>query len=161
MMWNTRHRLSGSNWRRGAHGAEPVLLDPKRKPAKLPELDSRANEIWRVLLRIADLAGEDWPERARRAAVELSARSAHVQAASTKIRLLASIRDAFSDERMSCKDLADALNVLEEEAGGLERWEQDHHPRGGQAARPLPHHRHGQMERSGALGSGLQARAVC
>ena len=34
-----------------------VLRDPRLKPAKLPGLDARGNEIWRILFRIADHGG--------------------------------------------------------------------------------------------------------
>ena len=61
-------RISLQSW---ADTAEGHLRDPQRKPEKLAELDARGNEIWRILLRIADQAGGDWPERARAAAVEL------------------------------------------------------------------------------------------
>ena len=44
-------------------GSRPDLPD---------ELDDRAQDVWEPLLAIADLAGGDWPERARRAALELS-----------------------------------------------------------------------------------------
>jgi Protein of unknown function (DUF3631) len=101
-----------------AYGAEPALRDPARRPAKLADLDARANEIWRVLFRIADLFENDWPRRARVAALDLSGRSARADAASTKLRLLASIRDVFPEERIVCQELADALNALEEEAWG-------------------------------------------
>src|SRR4029453_11445782 len=52
--------------------AESDLLDPALKPAKLPELDARRNEIWRILFRVADLAGGRWPDAARDAAGQLS-----------------------------------------------------------------------------------------
>src|SRR5206468_5707634 len=38
----------------------------------LPELNDRAADNWEPLLAIADLAGGDWPARARRAALALS-----------------------------------------------------------------------------------------
>jgi hypothetical protein len=43
---------------------------------KIPDsLNDRAADIWEPLLALADLAGSDWPERARQAAVALSASS--------------------------------------------------------------------------------------
>jgi len=48
----------------------------RRAQPKVPEeLNDRAADIWEPLLAVADLAGGDWPERARRAAVGLSARA--------------------------------------------------------------------------------------
>ena len=38
------------------------------------ELDDRAQDVWEPLLAIADVAGDDWPQAARRAAIELSDR---------------------------------------------------------------------------------------
>jgi len=93
-----------------ADQAEADLLDPARKPVKLPELDSRRNEIWRVLFRVADLAGGRWPEAARDAARILSAGDRRADEASAGIKLLGHIRGIFEDERMSCGALVEALN---------------------------------------------------
>src|SRR5262249_44697140 len=54
------------------------VLDNREKIARaqpqIPvELNDRAGEIWEPLLVLADLAGGDWPERARQAAVALTA----------------------------------------------------------------------------------------
>ena len=42
------------------------------RPALPDELDDRAQDVWEPLLAIADVAGGDWPERARAAALALS-----------------------------------------------------------------------------------------
>lgn len=94
--------------------AADALSDKARKPEKLPELDSRGNEIWRILLRIADLAGGDWPERARAAAIELSGGAGARRDASGNVQLLAHIRDLFASERTTCADLVEALNASDE-----------------------------------------------
>jgi len=49
-------------------------FDKLRDPdPKIPDaLDDRAADNWRPLLAIADLAGDDWPRRAREAACLLS-----------------------------------------------------------------------------------------
>jgi len=91
-----------------------VLSRPELKPPKLPELDARANEIWRLLFRIADQAGEDWPEQARAAARELSGADRRRQDASPGIKLLAHIKDVFQGEKMFCGDLVHALNELDD-----------------------------------------------
>jgi putative DNA primase/helicase len=50
------------------------LTDPD---PKIPDaLNDRAADNWRPLLAIADLAGEDWPKRAREAALVLSGEEA-------------------------------------------------------------------------------------
>lgn len=87
-----------------------VLTDPRLKPEKLPELDARGNEIWRILLRIADHAGGDWPARARDAAVELSGGDRVRRDGSVAVQLLSHIRDVFVEERVTCRDLAERLN---------------------------------------------------
>ena len=57
------------------------VLDHSREigtavPQLPPDLSDRAADIWEPLLVLADLAGGDWPQRARQAAVALTA-SAH------------------------------------------------------------------------------------
>jgi hypothetical protein len=97
-----------------AESAEEALRNPELRPAKLPALDARRNEIWRILFRIADLAGHRWPEAARRAALELSGGERRHEEASLGIKLLADVRQVFVDERMPCQEIADALNGLED-----------------------------------------------
>jgi hypothetical protein len=97
-----------------ADEVQEVLRSAALKPAKLPDLDARGNEIWRLLFRIADQAGGDWPERARAAARELSGADRRHQDASAGVKLLAHIQDVFAGERMFCGALADALNALDD-----------------------------------------------
>jgi hypothetical protein len=97
-----------------AAGAEEALRDPRLKPTKLPGLDARANEIWRVLFRIADLAGGAWPERARETATALSGGDRRHRDTSSGVKLLQHIRQVFPDERMFCGALVLALNKLDE-----------------------------------------------
>jgi hypothetical protein len=52
-----------ANHRSDLEGADPLVPD---------RLDDRAADNWRPLLAIADLAGGEWPERARRASLALS-----------------------------------------------------------------------------------------
>jgi hypothetical protein len=87
-----------------------ILADQRLKPPKLPQLDARANEIWRPLLRIADQAGCEWSARARRAATELCGRSRRHTDASASVKLLHHIRGVFGDERIACKHLVEVLN---------------------------------------------------
>ena len=90
-------------------GAEPDLPD---------ELDDRAQDGWEPLLAIADAAGGDWPARARRAALELSAgRTAEDD--TIGVRLLADIATVFGGaDRLSSADLATRLAGLEEAPWG-------------------------------------------
>ena len=60
-----------------------------------PGIEDRAADCWEPLLAIADEAGDDWPERAREAAVYLT--KAHVDDLTKGVELLAHIREAFGD----------------------------------------------------------------
>jgi Protein of unknown function (DUF3631) len=84
------------------------------KPARLKGLDTRGNEIWRVLFRIADLAGDDWAERAREAALELSGGRRRQDDASIGVRLLGHIDAVCTAQRVTCRSLVEKLNALEE-----------------------------------------------
>jgi hypothetical protein len=97
-----------------AEEAQEVLKRTDLEPPKLPELDARGNQIWRLLFRIADQAGGDWPEAARTSARELSGADRRHQDASAGVKLLAYIRGVFAGDRMFCGALADALNELDD-----------------------------------------------
>lgn len=84
------------------------------EPATPHELDDRAAEAWEPLFAIADLAGSDWPKRARAAAIALSA-GGEQDDASLGALLLEAIRVAFAaSDRMTSADLLAALNADEE-----------------------------------------------
>ena len=63
-------------------------------PTDPGELHDRAADNWRPLLAIADAAGDDWPERARRAAVSLTGEGAD-DADTARTMLLADLRELF------------------------------------------------------------------
>ena len=65
-------------------------------------LDDRAEDVWEALLAIADLAGGDWPARARKAARVLSEEAAEDDA--DGMRLLADLRDVFGDADKRCTE---------------------------------------------------------
>jgi hypothetical protein len=95
---------------------EHVLEDAR--PALPGELDDRAQDSAEPLLAIADHAGGDWPERARRALVELHG-GRDVEDESAGVRLLADIRSAFEDhDRLASTELLDALHRLDEAPWG-------------------------------------------
>src|SRR5205814_5335818 len=75
----------------GAHLAELERAEPA-----MP-LEDRAADTWEPLIAVADLAGADWPERARRAAKLLTDDHDKTANTSDRIRLLADCRDAFGD----------------------------------------------------------------
>jgi putative DNA primase/helicase len=75
------------------HLAELRALDPE-VPGELRS--DRATDNWRPLLAIADLAGGEWPELARKAALALSGVAADTEESIREL-LLADIRDAFRE----------------------------------------------------------------
>jgi len=61
-------------------------------------LEDRAADTWEPLIVVADHAGAHWPDRARSAAVQLTAEAADNGDMSTRVRLLIDCRDAFEDQ---------------------------------------------------------------
>jgi putative DNA primase/helicase len=78
-----------------------------------PELHDRAADNWRPLLRIADLAGGDWPTRARSASVVLTIKDGDKD--SIQALLLSDIRDILdSRPKLKSTELAAALTEIED-----------------------------------------------
>jgi hypothetical protein len=93
------------------------------------ELNDRARDAWEPLIAIADIAGGDWPERARNAAKTLAGiHEAEAVEGDVRQTLLADIRDIFVREfpkdhhdhkdrygpRLATKRLLEELHGLEE-----------------------------------------------
>lgn len=81
-----------------------------------PELDDRASDSWEPLLALADAAGDDWPARARRAALALSG-GAEPADDTLSVQLLSDVRTIFADrnvERLPTAELLDALRDRED-----------------------------------------------
>ena len=84
------------------------------RPDLPPELNDRAQDNWEPLLAVANLAGGQWPQKARVAALKLS--GADHEAMSPSTELLADIKEAFGlKDRISTADLLAAL--VREEPG--------------------------------------------
>ena len=101
-----------------ATGAIPLLIDAE--PDLPEELSDRAADVWEPLLAIADLAGGDWPERARAAALALSA-AVNIDDASLGIMVLRDIKsifDAAGKDTMATAELVPALVAMEESPWG-------------------------------------------
>jgi hypothetical protein len=80
-------------------------------------VEDRNEEVWSPLIAIADAAGHEWPELARKACTELI-RAAVDNTVSLGIRLLADIKLVFGEqERMSTATL---LDLLTSEHSGLD-----------------------------------------
>ena len=97
---------------------EPELADSW--PDMPDGVEDRAADVWEALLAVADIAGGDWPDRARVAAVADVAGSR--QGGETLgIRLLADVRRAFADhqvDKLPTTDLLLYLNSLEDAPWG-------------------------------------------
>jgi putative DNA primase/helicase len=86
-------------------GADPSLPDG---------LSDRAADNWRPLVAIADLAGGEWPERARAAALALSGVDV-IEDGSARVMLLSDLRDLFGElgERLTSAAIVERLVTLE------------------------------------------------
>jgi hypothetical protein len=108
-------------WRQTARWVGDHLAELRDADPGVPgELGDRAADNWRPLLAIAELAGGEWPERARRAALALS--GAGVGASdSLGSLLLADIREVFREravDRLFSQDLLQDLCAREERPWG-------------------------------------------
>jgi hypothetical protein len=109
-----RRRTAGAEARELCFDWETVTLVTD---VPVPEvLNDRAADSWEPLLAIADLAGGDWPLRARRAAVALSAEE---QNPSIGMKLLADIQQVFGNEaQLETLTLLSRLHGLEDSPWG-------------------------------------------
>ncbi|HVA16208.1 MAG TPA: DUF3631 domain-containing protein [Candidatus Dormibacteraeota bacterium] len=85
------------------------------RPAIPEQLSDRQADCCEPMLAIADLAGGDWPDVARRALLELCAEG-QADDQSAGVRLLADIRQIFAErqlDRISSADLVGALIEIE------------------------------------------------
>ncbi|GAB93726.1 hypothetical protein GORHZ_242_00100 [Gordonia rhizosphera NBRC 16068] len=77
-------------------------------------VEDRDADVWEALLAVADLAGGQWPARARVAAVTLVTASKD-RAPTIGVLLLRDLRTVFGDhDRLSTEHVLDGLNSLEE-----------------------------------------------
>lgn len=93
-------------------------LDALRKadPETPSTLNDRAADNWRPLLAIADLAGGEWPDRARAAALSLSG-NVDEAGSSVLIQLLDDLRELFETrevDRVASSDVAEAFGAMED-----------------------------------------------
>ncbi len=90
-----------------AAGAEPNLPE---------ELGDRMQDAWEPLIALADLAGGEWPQRARHAAVVLWGEGdTNAEVGSLARRLLHDCHEVFGDDaRLSTQVLLDRLSDLDE-----------------------------------------------
>ena len=99
-------------WRWASDNAEELRDADPEIPSSLHD---RARDNWRPLLAIADLAGGEWPKRARDAALVLH--GGEREDGSVRTLLLLDLRDLFEtrrEERLSSEEIVDALALMEE-----------------------------------------------
>jgi hypothetical protein len=79
-------------------------------------LEDRAADTWEPLIAIADLAGGNWPTRARTAAATMTAAEAQQEEdTSASVRLLADLREVFgAAEALYTTTILEALHKLED-----------------------------------------------
>jgi hypothetical protein len=79
-------------------------------------VEDRAADTWESLIAIADLAGADWPDRARLACKQLTASAAEADTdANIGTRLLTDLRTVFSDAaKLHTATILDRLRTIEE-----------------------------------------------
>ncbi len=88
-------------------------------------VEDRAADTWEPLVIVADHAGDTWPERARMAAVTLTAEADDNDQSSARVRLLAACRTAFGTD--TALPTASLLERLKADPEG--EWN-DHGPAG-------------------------------
>jgi Protein of unknown function (DUF3631) len=98
-------RLASKAARWAADNADRVRA---ADPSMPPGVFNRLADNWRGLLSIADAAGGEWPQRARRA---LQAIQGTVEDNSVRVQLLADIRAIFADRQV---DRLPSLKLVEE-----------------------------------------------
>lgn len=113
-------------WRRRLNGPEADELGDRLRAwaatarysvswPDMPEgIEDRDADVWEALLAVADLAGGEWPERARRFAVSLVTQSAD-RAGSLGVLLLRDLRNLFQGyDRLPTEHILERLNTLDE-----------------------------------------------
>ncbi|MEM3146949.1 MAG: DUF3631 domain-containing protein, partial [Archaeoglobaceae archaeon] len=96
--------------------SQPEVIETlKRARPQMPRsVSDRAREGWRLLVAIADLAGQEWGARARKA---MQALECTREDNSFGILLLKALKDIFTEqqkERLTAKDIAEALQEMNE-----------------------------------------------
>ena len=99
-----------------AYWAEAIThIDFPDMPLGITDRDA---DVWEALIAVADLAGGEWPARARAAAVKLVAAS-KAKPPSLGLRLLADIRAAFGTaNQMATATMLETLNAMEDAPWG-------------------------------------------
>lgn len=94
--------------------ARAHLGELRRAEPKLPAED-RAADVWEPLVAVADLAGGDWPARARAACTQLTGDAADLDDGTAGERLLADLKAVYGTEAfLYTKSVIERLTAIEE-----------------------------------------------
>jgi Protein of unknown function (DUF3631) len=95
-------------------------LDELRHATPQMPLEDRAADTWEPLITIADLAGGDWPTRARTTATTMTAAEAQQEEdTAASVRLLGDLREVFcDDDALYSTTILDRLHKLEDAPWG-------------------------------------------
>ena len=77
-------------------------------------LNPRARYLWKPLYKVAECAGEEWIKKVLLASIALSSGESDPEEVSLSLRLLTDIREIFTEDRITSKDLIERLKELEE-----------------------------------------------
>lgn len=78
-------------------------------------VEDRAADTWEPLVAVADLAGGQWPKRAREAAVAFVGRDQATDGGSLSVRLLADLREVFGEDRhLHTSTILDRLHKIDD-----------------------------------------------
>jgi hypothetical protein len=83
---------------------------------RLPQgVDGRDADVWEPLIAVADVAGGEWPERARAAAIHFTKANREDEAKTVGVELLEHVREAFGDaDKLWAETLLERLCGREE-----------------------------------------------
>jgi hypothetical protein len=95
----------------------------KDRPALPDRLDDRKADVWEPLLAIADMAGSEWPERARQAALALAGAAEDTDIVVELLRDVAEILKDQASTIVTTKDLLSQLTALEDRPWAV--WRHD------------------------------------
>jgi hypothetical protein len=110
------HAPGGEALRRRLAGWAVTIVDEvtEARPDMPAGVEDRGADMWEPLLAIADIAGGEWPKRARAAAVALVAVTHEVEP-SLNLRLVADLRTVFGEtEELATKTILAQLCALED-----------------------------------------------
>jgi hypothetical protein len=77
-------------------------------------LNPRARDLWKPLYKVAECGGDEWIKKALLASVALSSGESDPEEASLSLRLLSEIREVFTEDQITTRDLLERLRELEE-----------------------------------------------